>query len=164
MPKNIKRGKGGRAKPSLAALSGFASAKASTYDKQERKRKERALNSKVVNKYRKLKARLHATDAAILPSTAGKEQQPAAAAVAQSPGQQSLQPQSQRALQLDQLQRLHDGKPACMVVITQPAQSKADATSLQSAAQPLPQDKGPSTEGNQCHSCSALHRRRRPSG
>lgn len=117
MPKNIKRGKGGRAKPSLAALSGFASAKASTYDKQERKRKERALNSKVVNKYRKLKARLHATDAAILPSTAGEEQQPAAAAVPQSPRQQSLQPQPQRAQQLDQRQRQHDGKAACMAAI-----------------------------------------------
>ncbi len=52
--------KGGRPKPSLIALSGFASAKASTYDKQARKQKERALNSKVVNKYRKLKARLQA--------------------------------------------------------------------------------------------------------
>lgn len=58
MPKSIKGGKGGRPKPSLSALSGFASAKASTYDKQARKRKERDLNSKIVNKYRKLKARL----------------------------------------------------------------------------------------------------------
>ena len=112
MPKNIKHGKGGRAKPSLAALSGFASAKASTYDKQERKRKERALNSKVVNKYRKLKARLHASDAAILPSTAAVEQQSTAAAPAQ-PGQQSLQPQSQRAQQLHQRQKEHVGMHVC---------------------------------------------------
>lgn len=62
MPKPAGRGgarhKGGRLKPSLGALSGFASAKTSTYDKAARKQKERALNSKVVNKYRKVKARL----------------------------------------------------------------------------------------------------------
>lgn len=112
MPKGNKRGKGSRAKPSLAALSSFASAKASTYDKQERKRKERALNSKVVNKYRKLKARLHATDGAVLPSTAAVEQQPATEAVGQASRQPSVHPQLQRAQQLNQQHRQHDGTAA----------------------------------------------------
>lgn len=45
-------------RPSALGLTQFADAKRSTYDKQARKQKERNLNSKVVNKYRKLKARL----------------------------------------------------------------------------------------------------------
>lgn len=93
MPKSIKGGKAGRPKPSLSALSGFASAKTSTYDKQARKRKERALNSKVVNKYRKLKARLQATGGPVPQSDATPPPRSATADAQQL--QQQLQPQIQ---------------------------------------------------------------------
>mmetsp|Transcript_4944 Transcript_4944/g.14236 ORF Transcript_4944/g.14236 Transcript_4944/m.14236 type:complete len:186 (+) Transcript_4944:254-811(+) len=49
---------GKQRRPHALGLAKFADAKTSTYDKQARKQKERALNSKVVNKYRKLRARL----------------------------------------------------------------------------------------------------------
>lgn len=44
----------------LQALDRFARAKQSTYDPKQRKEKERALNAKTVNKYRKLQKRLQA--------------------------------------------------------------------------------------------------------
>lgn len=101
-------GKGGRPRPSLNALSGFASAKASTYDKQARKRKERALNSKVVNKYRKLKARLQASggavphlDAALQTGSEQSEERqlslPGQQETAQPPQHQQQQQQAQSA-------------------------------------------------------------------
>ena len=49
-------------RPRTLGIAKFAEAKASTYDKQSRKDKVVALNSKVVNKYRKLKARLEGVD------------------------------------------------------------------------------------------------------
>lgn len=44
----------------LQALDRFSRAKQSTYDPKKRKEKERALNAKTVNKYRKLQKRLQA--------------------------------------------------------------------------------------------------------
>lgn len=57
-------------RPQSLGLAKFADAKTSTYDKQARKQKERALNSKVVNKYRKLRARLEQQDGGAAPQPA----------------------------------------------------------------------------------------------
>lgn len=58
MSKNAASRRNQKHRPNSLGLTQFAAAKTSTYDKQARKQKERALNSKIVNKYRKLKARL----------------------------------------------------------------------------------------------------------
>ena len=62
-------------RPHTLGLAKFADAKSSTYDKQARKQKERALNSKVVNKYRKLKARLEGQGGGAPPQAAHAAQQ-----------------------------------------------------------------------------------------
>lgn len=64
MPKATPRA---RERPSGLSLAKFASAKATTYDKQAQKLKKQALNSKVVNKYRKLKSRLQNSNPAAAP-------------------------------------------------------------------------------------------------
>jgi hypothetical protein len=165
MPKFNKRGKGGPRKPSLAALSSFASAKASTYDKQGRKRKERALNSKVVNKYRKLKARLSATGAAVPLSSTAQGQHDDTTAGAQPARQRNPSANPQHPQQADGSQKQRDGFPAgkavqkfvCILTVH-------DATIAQSAPHHVLQGSNPSLLGNPSRSCSALRRRRRPSG
>ena len=57
-------------RPQSLGLAKFADAKTSTYDKQARRQKEQALNSKVVNKYRKLRARLEQQDGGAAPQAA----------------------------------------------------------------------------------------------